>query len=184
MNLPNELTTVSHFSKGLAMGIFILMPFVGFLSGIKYQTFIESASNSPITAAIDPDISSSSSKIDWKIYTNKNLNFRISYPSTWAALETEPISTVTFRDSMSEAYVDLHLNFNGGFCDSENLDCKEEAFSVNGLDGKKYTTSSDSYFVFPFTSKNTYNIFLIAHYVSEKDTADKIISSLSPLRPH
>lgn len=37
MNLPKELTTVTPFSKYLAMFLFILFPFFGFYLGMEYQ---------------------------------------------------------------------------------------------------------------------------------------------------
>jgi hypothetical protein len=44
--LPKSLTTVTPFSKALAMILFILLPFVGFYLGMNYQ------------AAISPEVSS------------------------------------------------------------------------------------------------------------------------------
>lgn len=37
MNLPKSLTTVTPFSKYLAMFLFIILPFVGFYLGMRYQ---------------------------------------------------------------------------------------------------------------------------------------------------
>jgi hypothetical protein len=35
--LPKELVTVTPLSKGIAMVVFILLPFIGFLIGVQYQ---------------------------------------------------------------------------------------------------------------------------------------------------
>lgn len=40
MKLPKELTTVTPLSKGLAMIIFIVLPFLGFYLGMQYQQSI------------------------------------------------------------------------------------------------------------------------------------------------
>ena len=41
MKLPQQLTTVTNFSKFIAMVFFILFPFVGFFVGMKYQQAID-----------------------------------------------------------------------------------------------------------------------------------------------
>lgn len=41
---PAELTEVTHFSKAFAMGLFILLPFVGFMLGVLYATGTNDAS--------------------------------------------------------------------------------------------------------------------------------------------
>jgi hypothetical protein len=43
MPLPKELTTVTLFSKYLAMILFVAFPFVGFFVGIQYQSKIDQA---------------------------------------------------------------------------------------------------------------------------------------------
>lgn len=48
MNLPKELTTVTPISKLLAMTLFIILPFIGFYLGLKYNqnnTSIDSSSS-------------------------------------------------------------------------------------------------------------------------------------------
>lgn len=37
MKLPKELTTVTPLSKTIALVLFMLLPFLGFLIGFKYQ---------------------------------------------------------------------------------------------------------------------------------------------------
>ncbi len=41
MTLPKELTTVTTISKTLALYMFIMMPIIGFLLGMKYQENID-----------------------------------------------------------------------------------------------------------------------------------------------
>lgn len=43
--LPKSLTTVTTFSKIIALILFILMPFIGFYIGIKYQKTLDSMNN-------------------------------------------------------------------------------------------------------------------------------------------
>lgn len=39
MPLPKKFTTVTTFSKIVALILFIALPFIGFLLGIRYQQF-------------------------------------------------------------------------------------------------------------------------------------------------
>src|SRR5260221_6709844 len=50
MVLPKYLTTVTPFSKYLAMALFTLLPFVGFYLGIQYQKMV--TPSYPLTAHI------------------------------------------------------------------------------------------------------------------------------------
>lgn len=59
MQLPKELTTVTPFSKYLAMVLFVLFPFIGFYLGMNYQQAISSNSLFSHTVVIpSPTISS------------------------------------------------------------------------------------------------------------------------------
>lgn len=42
MKLPKELITITKFSKGLAMFLFVALPFIGFLVGMNYQYLLDS----------------------------------------------------------------------------------------------------------------------------------------------
>ena len=54
INLPKQLTTVTPFSKVLAIVLFILFPFIGFLSGMQYQSLLGTSEISPMPPSIFP----------------------------------------------------------------------------------------------------------------------------------
>ena len=89
MPLPKELTTVTPFLKYLAMGLFILMPFIGFFLGQQYQAN-KDYSQIPKQAINNPDYhkakltpSTSEGIANWKTYTDKDLHFSFKYPEDW-----------------------------------------------------------------------------------------------------
>lgn len=94
MHLPPTFTTVTPLSKVLAMILFIILPFGGFLLGMNYR-------NDQITATISQDDPYSPSlsdsfidawptptlpgqePSDWKIYTDTERGFEFRYPDDW-----------------------------------------------------------------------------------------------------
>ena len=84
MKLPKELTTVTPVSKYLAMLVFLILPFIGFSFGMRYQEMVDLANKQQSEMLIatpkrvptpTPDITA-----NWKTYTNKALGFSFSYP--------------------------------------------------------------------------------------------------------
>lgn len=89
MALPKSLTTVTAFSKAIALFLFILLPFAGFYLGYKYRagTYAPTpiVQNNPTPALI---IASSPSPIvnsttNWKTYISLQGNYSFTYPSNW-----------------------------------------------------------------------------------------------------
>lgn len=97
MKLPKYFTTVTPFSKALAMILFIALPFVGFWFGVKYQTVNKIVTTQPkqdiqnnITPSRPPKefvIPTSSytnmqkfDELNWKKYSNSNLGISFDYP--------------------------------------------------------------------------------------------------------
>ncbi len=86
MALPKSLTTVTTFSKTIAMILFILLLFAGFYLGYKYRegtyTTIPITQNNP-TPIPSPYPTSANQIIDtstWKTYTDTALGFSFKYP--------------------------------------------------------------------------------------------------------
>jgi hypothetical protein len=85
MKLPKELTTVTPVSKFLAIVVFITLPFLGFVYGMKYQELLDFNQVQ--------DVSYSARKVKrlptptpdptahWKTYENRDYNFQFKYPS-------------------------------------------------------------------------------------------------------
>jgi hypothetical protein len=86
--------TVTTFSKLLALGLFIILPFVGFYLGMKYQQMVTIV-NSPIvssvqkTAILIPTITQNPTKTSsiesWEKYTNPTYGYSFQYPTDWQA---------------------------------------------------------------------------------------------------
>lgn len=98
MKLPKELTTVTPLSKYFAMVLFISLPFIGFLIGIRYQETVSlqtsQSENIIVTTkrSPTPEINQVTNTSNWKTYNLKkyitkygsSYNFSISYPQDWA----------------------------------------------------------------------------------------------------
>lgn len=87
MALPKELTTVTSFSKLMAAILFIILPFIGFLLGVRYQQHVDLLERQLAETAISnvkrhptptPD-----STTNWKKYVNYKYGFKLNYPSNW-----------------------------------------------------------------------------------------------------
>jgi hypothetical protein len=110
--LPQWLTTVTLFSKLLAMALFIALPFAGFYLGMKYQEKI-TVSN-PVTLEVQKTptstskpipstspISTSSPNIDassWKTYTNTTFHLSFNYPD-YFYIKSQDANSVKFGNS-------------------------------------------------------------------------------------
>lgn len=95
MKLPKYLTTVTIFSKYLALVLFILFPIIGFYFGRYYQTGIVIT-----TAKISPYIIPPSQKkiIEWKTYKSQIDSLSFEYPSNW---KIEIISQNRYAEDLS-----------------------------------------------------------------------------------
>lgn len=57
MQIPKELTTVTTVSKTVALVMFVTLPIIAFLFGMRYQTLIEQANSMPpAVVVISPKI--------------------------------------------------------------------------------------------------------------------------------
>ncbi len=50
--LPSSLTTVTPFSKMVALALFILLPFLAFCLGMKYQRNLDILANPTVTPVV------------------------------------------------------------------------------------------------------------------------------------
>lgn len=85
MKLPKELTTITSLSKYFAMILFIALPFIGFLLGIKYQEMIDLIERqelynnlAPIARSPTPTPENTN---ELRTYTNTKYNYSFKYPS-------------------------------------------------------------------------------------------------------
>ncbi|GEM_PF-2775788 len=99
MVLPKELTTVTPLSKGLALIVFILLPFIGFFAGMNYQSMVDGANQYQSTNKVAKSISPTKAQLivpSSSIDVNQNANWKtfnaasgisFKYPSNWIVKE-------------------------------------------------------------------------------------------------
>src|SRR3989344_649212 len=79
--LPKSLTTVTTFSKWLALYLFILLPSMGFYFGMEYQKQLNTSPNSQqIFNQKSFSTSVPSQTSNWQTYTNTQYNYSVKYP--------------------------------------------------------------------------------------------------------
>jgi hypothetical protein len=101
--LPNSLTTVTPFSKFLAMILFILLPFFGFYLGMLYQQYktanyvakneiLQSSRNGESNKVTPPDMG------EWKNYSNREIGFKVKYPRSISPTVADYGETIVFSN--------------------------------------------------------------------------------------
>ncbi len=85
--LPKSLTTVTTFSKLLALFLFILLPFAGFMIGAKYQAKLDSLKSETINNAPTPTPTADPTA-NRKTFLSKSGKFSVKYPKEWSVVNT------------------------------------------------------------------------------------------------
>jgi len=83
MSLPKELTTITPTSKFLAVILFVSLPVVGFLVGMRHQQIVSSPTiiTSYPTPTIDDTVyTEATQSANWKTYTSEEYGYSIKYP--------------------------------------------------------------------------------------------------------
>ncbi|MFH1407449.1 MAG: hypothetical protein ABIJ36_00065 [Patescibacteria group bacterium] len=130
MGLPKGLTTVTTLSKILAGILFVLLPFVGFYLGMKYQTAISPKTVERTTTANVPAVStpvktpttSPDPTANWKTYEDPS-GYQIKYPETYFinvknvldATYVEISDTPSFRENEFALTVGILSSDDGNF---------------------------------------------------------------------
>ncbi len=94
MTLPKSLTTVTPFSKSLAVLVFILLPFVGFFLGVRYQQ-IQDLYSQQLTQAQAVMASKPTSTPDqtviWKVFRfsdKTGFGYQLKLPNNWSSTQS------------------------------------------------------------------------------------------------
>ena len=82
MKLPKSVTTVTPFSKFIALILFIALPFGGFYAGIKYEQAVQTI-NTPVPTPYNVFSAAPAMTNSWKTYTIDILRIQFQYPSDW-----------------------------------------------------------------------------------------------------
>src|SRR3989344_5638521 len=118
MKLPSSFTTITTFSKYLALFILILFPLIGFLLGISYQKSV----NQPVLRCPNsipsqtPTQPISDETSNWKTYRNSAYGFEVKYNS-----ESSPTELTGKETAGQNAYLfsvsfgTVPLKFPNGF---------------------------------------------------------------------
>ncbi len=137
--LHRYLFTVTTFSKLLAAILFIVLPFIGFYLGMRYQQkLIINQTNAPEAKVVilTPTLSPAPTPITtttWKTYTNKVFKFSFDYPSYLTLYKDNLVDTkqtgsindeVRFTPNDKTFTPDLRISANprfGGTCAADIL---------------------------------------------------------------
>jgi hypothetical protein len=83
MKLPKELITITPVSKALAIFLFVTLPFVGFLFGIRYQQILDEANELETIPLLIHSRSAQTVNLQTqKNYANTKYNYSFQYPAT------------------------------------------------------------------------------------------------------
>jgi hypothetical protein len=88
MNLKQQFTTVTRFSKIIALILFISLPFIGFYAGIKFQAPITTTGTTPTIAvpSFNPKVSSMPILPSSTPVTSKNSSYKIIETKTFSEI--------------------------------------------------------------------------------------------------
>lgn len=85
MRIPKELSKVTPISRALAMFLFVILPFIGFLFGIRYQQLIDQADE--YAHALPLLIQQHALRTqDYISYTNSAYKYSFLYPKSYKPL--------------------------------------------------------------------------------------------------
>jgi hypothetical protein len=179
------LTTVTPFSKGLTMFLFILFPFIGFYLGLKYNQFITPLSDSVILHTTISSPTKTEHKIqstdmtNWVTYTDPKTHVSFTYPPDWILQETKDERTtgIDIKGKQGEVITKWNDQF-GGDCGSlhENVQLfNEQIISCHFQNNDGSQAWNINYF-----KQNKYAFSISATVVGgsmNKDIVFKILSS-------
>jgi hypothetical protein len=206
-NLHRYLFTVTTFSKLLAMFLFIVLPFVGFYLGMKYQEKVTvttptipqvQKSAIPTSTIIPIDTS------NWKTYSNTKTSYSFKYPANlyfytprkasssagfaildYQVISTAPESSIDIDGVPAGDYLDFYVEDNSSNQSIKDwvkkeleLPIKLTDITINGIAWKH--TYDFPFFIGGeayFTEQNG-KIYWVAWYQVKKDLSDNIFKNI------
>lgn len=100
--LTKHSTANNSFLKIGATIVFIALPLLGFVLGMRYQSMVYLANQAAITPTPTPvqTVVESSPSAQWQTYTNAKFGYSLDYPADWTAREfSDDKSGVVFQPS-------------------------------------------------------------------------------------
>lgn len=151
MKLPKELTTVTTFSKYLALSLFVLLPILAFFLGMRYSQFMYSATMPEVVYTSPPSANESSPApatpdLDWVKFSSTKAMVEFYYPSLFSVEEE---SNGDLQEFARFAKNGEQITFER--LKNENTTINEKGYSgkrtsktVNGLSWTEFIPTRDS----------------------------------------
>jgi len=180
MTLPKSLTTVTTFSKILALVLFITLPIFGFWLGMEYQKITEPVT-SPIDISSEP-VSTPTPTVDetanWKTYRNEEYGFEFEYPGDWTLQEISnpDLPYIVHKIILQGISVEIYKQFSVKKVPEDKIITSEQIM-INGIEGTYNRHNADGPYqevIVPYQSK-TYRLILDTE--SDEQVFDHILST-------
>lgn len=198
MTLPKSVTSVTPFSKFLALIFFVMLPFLGFFFGMAYQQQVDSLpqesvpseySNPSPTPTPLKDLDTSG----WKTFRSTEYKYELKIPSNWGvSIDSLPVAT-----SQANKYENVYLNIDrneeiitaldegrtfiqilnpvGGVCEGPEGICREEQATINGIKVTKYIHNDIDLVSYLFKEES---MLLLINGFGNQDTIRSVVSSV------
>lgn len=174
---PNPLTTVTPLSKTLALILFVVLPFLGFYLGMRYQLALSvpvptslvntnqvNRTNNSFANLTQPQASPTPSTNNEtenrKVYVSPKLNFSFRYPMDWQVQETKDVDGSQAINILNEKN-DIRLRFTeflGGMgCEDPTLKITPSTFQIGSEVAKDLSDFCETkhYFIMVSTINKT-----------------------------
>lgn len=195
MKLPKELTTITFFSRCLALLLFIALPFIGFYCGRVYQQSVnnfvkENQILKPDQVSETPISNTADTKL-WKEFKDPTQKYTLNFPQNWLISFDE---SAYYKDRMDvhlegpEGKVDiLWADSYGGACQDpgyEKIHIKsgeEDICHAANIKGESIPDNTEFWQIQKqFNSTKREGIYLNAYsFNTNRDVVLKIIESLN-----
>lgn len=193
MRLPRNLTTVTSFSKIVALGLFIALPFIGFYCGRVYQKSIDQYLYTQTQPAVVDNKSGEVLPVEvvsWKEFKDPSGKYSFNFPEHWLiSFEQSPY----YKDRMDitvqgpEGKVDvLWADSYGGACQDPGYEKtqiksgEETICHAENITGEDIPQNSEFWQLQrPFKPNKSEGIYLNAYSFNQnRDIILEIIKSL------
>lgn len=121
MKLPEQMTTVTPFSKALALSLFIILPLLTFILGIEYEKKVGTthslvqdrmvpplAPTTPVTTSVTPD-TPITSDIDNTFTTNRPLRYSFKHLEGYKVVHVNGYNYRVIKASVNEDDISAYM---------------------------------------------------------------------------
>ncbi|MDO8610221.1 MAG: hypothetical protein Q7R95_06740 [bacterium] len=200
MNLHKELTTVTLLSKRIALIMFITLPIIAFLFGMKYQQAIYSSNQlsnfsstiTKVTPTIFPPSSITPNQINqdntsnWKIFSNEKYSFE--YPIDWEINKSSrSINDIIVKSSNQSLSVLVNLPGYGEECyQPTNTNIGSITFNnqqiqlqpIRGITNELCKNIQNSKITFGTIKNNNHYLLMFGYKTSEEIVSFEVLKKI------